>query len=138
MKEIIKTSDFDTWLRNLKDRRALSRILARLLGWPWIMQVMLNQLDLACLKCVLIAAQGVAFILQIAEGSLFCCYVVEIRVSKNMILKKRFVSLKNGRRNNMNKFTHYDSADYLETEEDIAAYLDSVMQSVLLCRKFMT
>lgn len=27
----------------------------------------------------------------------------------------------------MNKFTHYDSADYLETEEDIAAYLDAVM-----------
>ena len=27
----------------------------------------------------------------------------------------------------MSKFTHYDSADYLETEEDIAAYLDAVM-----------
>ncbi len=28
----------------------------------------------------------------------------------------------------MNKLTHYDSADYLETEEDIAAYLDAVME----------
>ncbi len=27
----------------------------------------------------------------------------------------------------MNKYTHYDSADYLETDEDIAAYLDAVM-----------
>lgn len=27
----------------------------------------------------------------------------------------------------MTEFTHYDSADYLETEEDIAAYLDAVM-----------
>lgn len=25
-------------------------------------------------------------------------------------------------------FSHYDSADYLETEEDIAAYLDAVME----------
>lgn len=25
------------------------------------------------------------------------------------------------------KFSHYDSADYLESEEDIAAYLDAVM-----------
>lgn len=30
MKEIIKTSDFDGWLRNLKDRRARARILARI------------------------------------------------------------------------------------------------------------
>lgn len=28
----------------------------------------------------------------------------------------------------MNKITHYDSADYLETEEDIAAYLDALVQ----------
>lgn len=27
----------------------------------------------------------------------------------------------------MNKFTHYDSADYLETEEDIVSYLDAIM-----------
>jgi putative addiction module killer protein len=30
MKEIIKTSDFDQWLLNLKDRVARSRILARI------------------------------------------------------------------------------------------------------------
>lgn len=28
----------------------------------------------------------------------------------------------------MNKLSRYDSADYLETEEDIAAYLDAVMK----------
>jgi probable addiction module antidote protein len=28
----------------------------------------------------------------------------------------------------MNKITRYDSAEYLETEEDIAAYLDAVVQ----------
>lgn len=28
----------------------------------------------------------------------------------------------------MNKLTHYDSAEYLETEEDITAYLDAVIQ----------
>lgn len=28
----------------------------------------------------------------------------------------------------MNKLTRYDSADYIETEEDIASYLDAVMQ----------
>ena len=26
------------------------------------------------------------------------------------------------------KFAHYDSADYLKTEDDIAAYLDAVME----------
>ncbi len=28
----------------------------------------------------------------------------------------------------MNDITHYDSADYLETEEDVAAYLDAMME----------
>ena len=28
----------------------------------------------------------------------------------------------------MNKFSHYDSADYLETDEDIAAYLEAVIE----------
>lgn len=28
----------------------------------------------------------------------------------------------------MNKLTHFDSADYLETEEDMTAYLDAVVQ----------
>ncbi len=30
MKELIKTSEFDLWLRSLKDRGARSRILARI------------------------------------------------------------------------------------------------------------
>lgn len=30
MKEIIKTADFDSWIRHLKDRVARSRILARI------------------------------------------------------------------------------------------------------------
>jgi probable addiction module antidote protein len=130
MVELIRTTVFDAWMRALRDRQAIVRIAARIdrlaSGDPGDVKPIGGGLS----ELRIDHALATGSISPVAARSSSSCSAGATRRHRSGTSTGRRRWPPNGRSEpamTEQKFGRYDSADYLETEADIAAYLDAVM-----------
>jgi putative addiction module killer protein/probable addiction module antidote protein len=129
MVELIRSTTFDTWLSGLRDRLAVARIAVRLdrlaAGNSGDAEPVAEGVSELRINCgpgyrVYFIRQGPVLVILLCGGDK-SSQGSDNRQSKALAAEWKAYTMPE------EKFARYDSADYLKTEDDIAAYLEAVM-----------
>lgn len=130
MVRVLRSTTFDRWLRKLKDRRAAARVMIRIDrlaagnagdSKPVGDGVSELRIDYGPGYRVYYAHDGPEIVVLLCGGN-------KSRQQQDITDAKRIAKAWKQMTNVPEEFNNYDTADYLNTPEDAAAYLEAVLE----------